>query len=137
MNIIKPSIPMRSNPDSNSNLETECLFGETITILDSYLDWYYCTLLTDNYCGWVQKIYLGQIVESSHRVISNRSYLFKSNDVKSGCINYLPLGSQICVEDFDDFWAKVYVGNYKNHKFAYIPSKHIIKNGEKIYQRVI
>jgi len=132
MNIIKPSIPMRSNPDPNSNLETECLFGETITILDSYLDWYYCTLLTDNYCGWVQKIYLGEIFESSHRVISNRSYLFKSNDVKSGCIHYLPLGSQICVEDFDDFWAKVYLGGDQNQKFAYIPRKHIIKNEDKI-----
>ena len=52
--------------------------------------------------------------------------------MKSGCINYLPLGSQICVKDFDDFWAKVYLGNDKNQKFAYIPSKHIIKNTEKI-----
>ena len=55
MNVIKPSIPMRSKPDQTSSLETECLFGETITILDNYQDWYYCKLLTDNYCGWVQK----------------------------------------------------------------------------------
>ena len=34
MNIIKPSIPMRSKPDQMSNLETEGLFGETINILD-------------------------------------------------------------------------------------------------------
>ena len=55
MNVIKPSIPMRSNPSHESSLETECLFGETITVLNNYLDWYYCKLLTDNYCGWVQK----------------------------------------------------------------------------------
>ena len=47
----------------SSSLETECLFGETITILDNYLDWYYCKLLTDNYCGWVQKKYLGELSE--------------------------------------------------------------------------
>ena len=132
MNVIKPSVPMRSNPDQTSSLETECLFGETITILDNYLDWYYCELLTDNYCGWVKKKHFGEKVQSSHRVVSNRSYLFKSNDVKSGCFNYLPLGSQICVEDFDDFWAKVYLGHNQDHKTAYIPKKHIIKNGEKI-----
>ena len=132
MNVIKPSIPMRTEPDETSSLETECLFGETITIFDDYLDWYYCKLLTDNYCGWVQKKYLGEIIKSSHRVISNRSYLFKDNDIKLGYIDYLPLGSQICVSDFDDFWAKVYLGSNTKQEFAYIPIKHIIKNEDKI-----
>ena len=123
---------MRTNPDETSCLETECLFGETITISDSHLDWYYCKLLTDNYCGWVQKKYLGETIKSSHRVVSNRSYLFKDNDIKSGFINYLPLGSQIYVSDFDDFWAKVYLGNIDKQGFAYIPRKHINKNEDKI-----
>ena len=137
MNVIKPSIPMRSDPDQTSSLETECLFGETITILDNYLDWYYCKILTDNYFGWVQKKYFGEIIKSSHRVVSNRSYLFKDNDIKSGCMNYLPLGSQIYVNDFDDLWAKVYLGNNTNQKFAYIPRKHLIKNEDKINDWVI
>ena len=132
MNVMKPSIPMRSSPDQASSLETECLFGETLTISDSYLDWYYCKLLTDNYCGWVQKKYLCETINSSHRVVSNRSHLFNDNDIKSGYINYLPLGSQIYVIDFDDFWAKVYLGNNTKQKFAYIPRKHIIKNNYKI-----
>ena len=29
MNVIKPSIPMRSEPNETSELETECLFGES------------------------------------------------------------------------------------------------------------
>ena len=132
MNVMKPSIPMRSKPDQMSSLETECLFGETINILNSYQDWYYCKLLTDNYCGWVQKKYLGEIIVSSHRVVTNRSYLFKDNDVKSGCINYLPLGSQLYVSDYDDFWAKVYLGKNESQKYAYIPRKHIIKKEDKI-----
>ena len=123
---------MRSKPDQMSNLETECLFGEKINILDSYQDWYYCKLLTDNYCGWIQKKYLGEVVQSTHRIVANRSYLFKDNDVKSVCINYLPLGSQICVIDFDGSWAKVYLGNDACVKFAFVPRKHIIEIGYKI-----
>ena len=137
MNVIKPSIPMRSKPKETSSLETECLFGETVNILDEYLNWYYCKLLTDNYCGWVQKKYLGETIKSSHRVVSNRTYLFKDNDIKSGCVNYLPLGSQIYVSDFDDFWAKVYLGNNTNQKFAYIPRKHLVKKEDKIDDWVI
>ena len=132
MNVIAPSIPMRSQAKESSSLETECLFGETLTILDRDVDWYFCKLLTDSYCGWVNKKYLGEKIESSHRVISNRSYLFVDNDIKSGCINYLPLGSQIYVNDFDDFWAKVYLGENATRRFAYIPRKHIIKKEDKI-----
>ena len=55
MNVSVPSTSMRLEPSEISSLETECLFGETVTILDEYKDWYYCKLLTDNYCGWVKK----------------------------------------------------------------------------------
>ena len=55
MNVTRPSIPMKAEPSETSELETECLFGETLTILDENRDWYYCKLLTDNYCGWIQK----------------------------------------------------------------------------------
>ena len=129
MNVIIPSIPMRSKPTERSGLETECLFGETLIILDKHLDWYYCKLLTDNYCGWVQKKNLGNMRPSTHRVISKRTFLFKNNDVKSGCINYLPLGGQICVKNIDKGWAKVYLFENSYNRFAYIPSNHIIKIG--------
>ena len=55
MNITKSSSSMRAKPSHLSNLETECLYGEKVVVLDNYLDWCYCKLLTDNYCGWVEK----------------------------------------------------------------------------------
>lgn len=132
MNVIKPSIPMRNEPNQTAHLETECLFGETVTILDEFLDWYYCRLLTDNYCGWVLKKNLGEIISTTHRVVSKRTFLFKDNDVKSGCINHLPLGSQVCVKDIDKKWSKVCLFKKSNYQYAFIPTKHLIKNGEKI-----
>ena len=46
---------MRSKPNETSILETECLFGENITILDEHLTGTIVNFLTDNYYGWVQK----------------------------------------------------------------------------------
>ena len=40
MNIIKPSSSMRLYPKHTSGLETECLFGEIVEILDINMDWY-------------------------------------------------------------------------------------------------
>ena len=132
MKVIKPSVPMRSEPNETSELETECLFGETLKILDEHLDWNYCKLLTDNYYGWVQKMNLHKMKRSSHRIVSNRTFLFKNNDVKSGCLFYLPLGAQVCVKDFSKGWAKIYLPEILNQKFAYVPSKHIIKISDTI-----
>ena len=123
---------MRSKPSLKSGLETECLFGESLTLLDNHFDWYYCKLLTDNYCGWVQKKYLGEKISTSHRVISTRTFIYKDNNVKSGCINYLPLGSQIYVKDIDKVWAKICLSNNQNFKFGFIPSNHIVKKNNKI-----
>ena len=132
MKVIKPSIPMRSEPNEISELETECLFGETLEVLDKHFNWYYCKLLTDNYIGWVQKKNLGNIPSCSHRVISNRTFLFKDVDVKSGYIDYLPLGAQVCVKDIYNKWAKVYMFDDCVHKYAYVPSNHLIKIDQTI-----
>ena len=55
MNIINSSVAMRSEPFESSALETECLFGERVDIIEEHLDWVYCKLRTDNYCGWIKK----------------------------------------------------------------------------------
>ena len=65
MKVILPSAPMRKKPNEFSNLETECLFGEEVEILDNFSDWHYCKLKTDNYCGWVKKIALGHLQASN------------------------------------------------------------------------
>ena len=55
MNIINSSVFMKSQPSETSLLETECLFGESVQILDEFSDWVYCKLKTDNYYGWIKK----------------------------------------------------------------------------------
>ena len=42
MNIVTSSVLMKSEPSEKSSLETECLFGETVEILEERLDWVYC-----------------------------------------------------------------------------------------------
>ena len=61
MNVTKSSILMKSEPSDKSSLETECLFGETVEILEECIDWVYCRLNTDNYYGWVKKKGLGKL----------------------------------------------------------------------------
>ena len=132
MNIIVPSSPMRLKPDDSSELETECLFGETVEVIDEYLEWVFCKLLIDNYFGWIKKKHLGNLPTSTHRIKVKRSLLLEMNNVKSNHIHYLPLGAQICINNKRGNWAEVTLSKKHNHSIGFVPSKHIIKNNAKI-----
>ena len=67
---------MKSKPTEISSLETECLFGEKVEIIDEQLDWVYCKLTTDNYCGWIRKEGLGILENPTHRVLVKRSFIY-------------------------------------------------------------
>lgn len=131
MNIVKASTSMTTKPSESSNLETECLFGESVEILDSYSKWVFCKLATDTYCGWLKKEDLGEIDNLSHRIISTRSFLFKDKDVKSYCIHHLPLGALLSVVKIQDDWAQVSLPNNHKFKVAYTPAKHLVKIDNK------
>lgn len=125
MNIIKPSSPMRLKPKHKSGLETECLFGEIVEILDINMDWYLCKLATDKYVGWVHYQDLGSLPLPTHRVIALRSFLYENMDIKSKFIQYVPLGAQLSIINIKDKWAFVSLSE-KNDKLAYIKSDDIV-----------
>ena len=126
MNIIIPSTGMQSKPFESSELETECLFGESVNVLDENLDWVYCKLLTDNYNGWVSKKALGFIQKPTHRVQTTRSFLFEEKNIKSNVISHLPMGSLLSVIMINGNWATVKLPSFYNLKTAHVPKNHIV-----------
>ena len=127
MNIITSSVVMKSEPIETSPLETECLFGETVEILDKHLDWVYCKLETDNYCGWIKKKGLGKSKIPTHRVIVSRSFIYINKNSRSNSLLYLPMGAKILVENIRFDWAEISF-NYNNEiQIGYVPAKHIVK----------
>ena len=98
---------MKSEPTDTSPLETECLFDETVEILEECLEWVYCKLNTDNYCGWTKKEGLGKLKNPTHRVIVKRSFIYINKSPKSNSLFYLPMGAKILVENIKSDWAEV------------------------------
>ena len=92
MKIIVPSTPMKIKPNNNFPLETECLFGEEVMILDQHLDWVYCELLTDHYQGWIKKSSLGHFDQPTHRVLNIRTFLFAEKIINHNFLIIIPLG---------------------------------------------
>ena len=137
MKIIKPSVCMYSDPCENSSLETECLYGEHVKILENQTNWSLCKLLSDNYIGWIRTNGLGHLESTTHRVITKRTFLYKNKNEKSLCIHYLPLGARLSVKKIENNWAEVYLSNKSNFNTAYVPFKHIVEVNNKVVDWVI
>ena len=61
--IYSSSASLRKQPDHNSSLDTECLFGETLEPLSTNNDWIFCKTKIDNYKGWVHSSSLGKKIK--------------------------------------------------------------------------
>jgi len=131
MNIINSSVFMKSDPTETSPLETECLFGETVEILEERLDWVYCKLKTDDYCGWIKKEGLGKLKNPTHRVIVKRSFIYINKNPKSNSLFYLPLGAQLVIDNIQSEWAEISLYNNKT-QVGYVPSKHIVSLDHRV-----
>ena len=131
MNIIKSSTLMRKKNSTTSPVETECLFGESVEILDKDLDWVFCKLLTDDYCGWIRKDSLEKFEETTHRVIVKRSFVYEDKNAKSDVLMYLPMGAKLAIKEIKSDWSKVSVIINDKKCLGYVPVKHIVNNEHK------
>ena len=122
---------MKSEPSEKSPLETECLFGETVEILEECLDWVYCRLNTDSYYGWVKRKGLGKLKNPTHRVFTNRSFIYTDKNQKSNCLLYLPLGAKLLIDNIESEWAQVSLYCHEI-QVGYVPSSHIVCLDHKV-----
>jgi len=131
LQVITSSSPLRKNPNLKSELLTECLFGETVEIEQTYNNFYYVRSLIDNYYGWINSRHLGILPKCTHRVIINRTIINEEPNIKSNSIKYLPLGSQVYLTRIINEWAEINILKNKKLYKAYLPSKHIVSKNHK------
>ena len=65
-------------PNNNSDIETECLFGDKFQILDYKNNYLYGKLLSDNYYGWAKKKDFDKIKYNTHKVVVPRTFIYKN-----------------------------------------------------------
>ena len=123
---------MKKTPHDNAPLETECLFGESVQILEKKIEWIYCKLLTDSYCGWIKKDSVGHLKKPTHRVAVKRTFVYEKMDPKSNCLLHLPMGSRISVTKKKSEWSQTCFVENNKPKIGYIPNQHIVFLSDKI-----
>ena len=125
--IIKYSTPLRSEAEADASVQTECLFGESVEIIEIKDNFSYCSCIIDNYKGWILSEDLGKFLPTSHIVSSVRTFIQKEPDVKSSIIFSLPFAAQITATNTVNQWLEIVI---KDQFSGFIPLKHISKIDE-------
>jgi cell wall-associated NlpC family hydrolase len=110
--VVMASAPLRRRPDSNAPLETEALFGETVTIYDEGEGWAWAQLNRDQYVGYLPGAALGIRSEPTHRVAALRAHAYPGPSIKLPPRMALSLGAQLRIVGTDGDFAVSEEGLY-------------------------
>jgi cell wall-associated NlpC family hydrolase len=78
-----PVSPVRRQPRFDATLDTEALFGETLTVLDDNEGWAWVQLARDGYVGYMPSEGLSAtVLAPTHTVAALRTYVYPEPDFK-------------------------------------------------------
>ena len=91
-----PSLPLRREPRFDATLDTEGLFGETLTLFDESEGWAWVQLDRDGYVGYMPNEGLATTLSPpTHRISSLRTYVYSSPDFKTPPLALLSMNSLV------------------------------------------
>jgi len=95
--IIDAVAPLRQAPSHDASLETEALFGESVTVYEESEGWAWAQLLRDSYVGYLPANALGPEAAPTHRVAALRTFLYPRPSIKAPPLTALPMGALVTV----------------------------------------
>ncbi len=111
--VIKGSLPLRRSPDPNAPLDTELLFGDTVTVYDDQSGWAWLQATSDDYVGYTPSEGLGNEQEPpTHYVTALRTYLFPEPDLKSPPLDLLSMASTVRIDVQDGTYSRIANGGW-------------------------
>ena len=100
----RPVVDVRSAPSDDAALDTQLLFGEAVMVYGMEDGWAWVQSNWDHYQGYCRLEFLepANLVEPTYRVMAARTFAYDKPDLKASMIATLPMGAEVCVEEWID-----------------------------------
>ncbi|MBI0000548.1 C40 family peptidase [Bartonella sp. W8122] len=96
--IVAPVAALYKIPDTLSERQSECLFGEDIKVFEEKNGFCWVQAQQDGYVGYIEQSKIGSIGNHpTHRVNVPRTFQYRDADLRSPMISPLSMGSRISV----------------------------------------
>ena len=96
--IVAPVAALYKIPDTLSERQSECLFGEDVKVFEEKNGFCWVQAQQDGYVGYIEQSKIGSIGNHpTHRVNVPRTFQYRDADLRSPMISPLSMGSRISV----------------------------------------
>ncbi|PCI02816.1 MAG: peptidase P60 [Hyphomicrobiales bacterium] len=93
-----PCVDVRRVPDLETGIDTQFFLGQNMQVFDRQNGWAWVQSEFDGYVGWVEETCLSnQVVEFTHRVQVQRSFVYPDADLRFPVTKTLSMGSLVSV----------------------------------------
>ena len=113
--VFAETLDVKRRPRPDAPLETQLLYGETLTVFDEEDGWGWAQADRDGYVGYVaMSALVVSAVAATHRVIVNRTFVYPAADMKQPPYASVPLDGRVAVEGRRGDFLKI-----RGHGFVY------------------
>lgn len=106
-------VDLRRDPQPDSGVETQALFGERVTVYEEYEGWAWAQLEGDGYVGYLPAAGLIDVgAASTHRVAAPWTFVYPGASMKLPCSGGLPLGARLSVAAEEGDFARLADGGF-------------------------
>jgi cell wall-associated NlpC family hydrolase len=124
--VVAPALPLRREPRFDSTLDTEALFGETVTVFDESEGWAWVQLSRDGYVGYMPSEGLTHAITTpTHRIATLRTYVFPQPDSKSPPLALLSLNARVAITGEDGKFLEIDSGGF-------VYASHVVPADEQV-----
>jgi cell wall-associated NlpC family hydrolase len=110
--VIEAAAPLRRAPAHDAPLETEALFGESVTVYEEHEGWAWGQLQRDSYVGYMPANALGPETAPTHRLAATRSFLYPQPNIQASPMTALPLGALVSVSSIEGDFSALATGGF-------------------------
>jgi cell wall-associated NlpC family hydrolase len=109
-----PSTPLSREPRLDLSIDTECLFGETVTVYETNEEgWCWGQLETDGYVGFLSAAALAPANRTpSHRVGTLRTFIYPEPTIKAPSQAAFSMGCLVTVKKISGDFAELASGGF-------------------------
>ena len=109
-----PVASVRKHATHASELETQCLLGEKVSVNLRKKNWSLCKTISDSYIGWIENKSICDANYTSHKIINLITHIYKKPELKSQIIEKLYFDSKVLINEYNSTWSQI---DYNNKKY--------------------
>jgi cell wall-associated NlpC family hydrolase len=104
---------LHRHPSREAPVDTQAIFGESVTVYDEHEGWAWVQLHEDGYVGYLPSAALGEAgPEPTHKVRAIRTFIYPGPNLKLPYQDYLTLSSQVAVTETQGDYARLATGGW-------------------------